>query len=91
MELEKWTIKFKPNWDENFSSFDNETKRRILKKINQMEQPLKARGLHSSRVKVEEVGQYRIAYIEDEKEKTKIIHFVGDHKQYEKWYKSAID
>jgi hypothetical protein len=33
-----------------------------------------------------EVGQYRIAYYCDEKKKEKVIHFVGDHKEYRKWY-----
>jgi len=89
MELKKWIIKFKPEWDIHFSDFDNETKKRVIKKINQMEQPLRARGLHSARIKVEEVGQYRIAFFQDEEKGTKEIHFVGNHKQYEKWYKSC--
>lgn len=55
-----------------------------------MELPLSERGLSSSRFYVEEVGQYRIAYIKDEKKRVKKIHFVGTHKQYERWYTSLF-
>lgn len=55
-----------------------------------MKRPLVGRGLHFTRFLVEEAGQYRIAYIEDSKNRVKMIHFVGSHKQYEKWYKSAF-
>lgn len=54
-----------------------------------MKRPLQGRGLHSSRYKVEEVGGYRIAFIQHETVRIKSIHFVGNQKQYEKWYKSA--
>ena len=49
-----------------------------------MENDLTPRGLHQSKYLVEEVGQYRIAYILDTQNKTKNIYFIGDHKQYEK-------
>ena len=88
MDLTPWKLDFKPGWDLHFKKFDNSTRKHILNKLNQMKQPLGARGLHSSEFQVEEVGQYRIAFIEDETTKTKFVHFVGDHKQYEKWYKS---
>ena len=35
-----------------------------------------------------ETGQYRIAIKINEKEKTKTIHFAGNHKQYENWFKT---
>jgi hypothetical protein len=38
-------------------------------------------------MQVEETGQYRIAFYQNEETRTKEIHFVGTHKQYEKWYK----
>ncbi len=88
MELSPWNIQFKPGWDKFFKAFDKSTQQSILKKFNQMKQPLNARGLRASDFKVEEVGQYRIAFIEDKVNQTKFIHFVGDHKQYEKWYKT---
>jgi len=51
-----------------------------------MENNLKPRRLHNSIYCVEEVGQYRIGYILRKIEKIKEIHFIGDHKQYKKWY-----
>lgn len=78
-------LEFRPEWDKHFKKFDFSVQQRILKKFDQMKQPLVGRGLHGSHFLVEEVGQYRIAFIQ--KESTKFIHFVGNHKQYEKWYK----
>lgn len=87
LELTPWRIEFKPGWDIYFKKFDKSVQEQIQKKFEKMKQPLLARGLHSSRYQVEEIGQYRIAFIQDEESKTKYIHFVGNHKQYEKWYK----
>ena len=86
MDLSAWSLEFKPGWDEHFKKFDKSVREKILKKLAQMKQPLKGRGLHSSRYQVEEVGGYRIAFIVDEQSRMKKIHFVGNHKQYEKWY-----
>ena len=88
MDLKPWRVELKPGWNEHFKKFDKATQQRIMKKVDQMEQPMQARGLHSSRYQVEEVGQYRIAFETDEKTRTKAIYFIGDHKQYEKWYKN---
>ena len=87
MELKAWRILLHPGWDEYFKKFDAQTQKRIMKKIDQMEKPLAARGLRSSRYQVEEAGQYRIAFIQYEETGIKKIYFVGNHKQYEKWYK----
>lgn len=83
----KWKIIFIENWDNNFKNFDKIIRNYILKKIDQMENDLKPRRLHNSRYCIEEIGQYRIAYIIDEINKTKTIYFIGNHKQYERWYK----
>lgn len=82
-----WKVKFEPGWDNYFKKFDKSVQQQILKKFEKMKNPLIARGLHSSRCQVEEVGQYRIAFIQEEETMTKYVHFVGNHKQYEKWYK----
>lgn len=86
MELSNWKLLFEPGWDRHFGKFDSTARNQILRKFEKMKQPLGARGMHSSRYRVEEVGQYRIAFIQDESTRTKRIHFVGNHKQYEKWY-----
>ena len=90
MELKNWKVLLKPGWDTHFKKFDRPTKERIMKKLDQMEKPTKPRGLHSSRCLVEEVGQYRIAYETDGKNRKKNVHFVGNHKQYEKWYSQGF-
>ena len=87
MKLKNWKVLLKPNWDIHFKKFDKPTQNKIVKKLNQMEQPAKPRGLLASKYLVEEVGQYRVAYEADEQTYEKFIHFVGNHKQYEKWYK----
>lgn len=85
MKLRRSKIEFKDGWDKHYSKYNIDTKERIIKKIEQMKQPLPGRGLKKSKFLVEEVGQYRIAYFQNEN--VKEIHFVGNHKQYEKWYK----
>ncbi|MFH1586867.1 MAG: hypothetical protein ABID38_03360 [Candidatus Diapherotrites archaeon] len=87
MELRSWKLVFKKGWDKHFKKFDKSEQLRILKKFEQMKQPLQARGLKASRAAIEEVGQYRIALYQNEEKHHKEIHFVGNHKQYEKWYK----
>jgi len=44
---------------------------------------------HGADCFVVEMGQYRIAYRCDEKKKEKLVVFIGDHKEYEKWYSGA--
>jgi len=87
LDLEKWSVRLKPNWDIHFKKFDKSTQEKIFKKLKQLEQPLQARGLHSSKYRVEETGQYRIAFKNNHETRTREIHFIGNHKQYEKWYK----
>lgn len=83
----KWEILFSENCGRYYSRFDKSVKDRIKKKIEQMENDLPPRGLYQSKYLVEEVGQYRIAYILREGN-IKEIHFIGDHTQYKKWYSS---
>jgi len=90
LELTPWRVGLKPGWDIHFRKFDSNTQLMIMKKLDQMAQPLAGRGLHSCRYQVEEIGQYRIAFECNESTRTKSIHFVGNHKQYEKWYKSQV-
>ena len=88
MSLNKWKIVYFASWDKYFKKFDTNTKSNILKKIQKMKLDLKPRRLHRSKYCVEEVGQYRIAYILDRANFIKKIHFIGNHKQYENWFKS---
>ena len=86
LEPKPYRIDFKPGWDRHFKDFDKTIRQRIISKLEQMKQPLQSRGLHFSRYKVEEAGGCRIAFIQDEENRVKHIHFVGNHKQYERWY-----
>lgn|GEM_PF-1380642 len=88
MDLTPWRLAFKTGWDVRFLHFDKPERERILMKLQQMKQPLAGRGLHGNRFHVEESGQYRIVYEEEPATRTKYIHFVGNHKQYEEWYRS---
>ncbi len=87
MDLTPWKLGFIPAWDKHFSKFDEPTRERILKKLEQMKQALLFRGFHSSKYHVEEAGQFRIAFKQDEETRTKYIQFIGNHKHYEKWYR----
>jgi len=87
LDLEKWQVKLKPGWDVNFKKFDKSTQEKIFKKLKQLEQPIQSIGLHSSKYQVEETGQYRIAFENNPKTRPREVHFIGNHKQYEKWYK----
>jgi len=57
-----------------------------LKKIQQLKTLAKARHLKKGLPYfVVETGQYRICFKEEGNLRT--IHFAGNHKQYQKWYK----
>jgi len=86
-EQDEWMIEYNEGWDKYFNKFEESIQIQIFKKINQIKSINVHRRLHKSRYSVEEVGQYRICFIINEETKTKSIHFIGNHKQYEKWYK----
>ena len=80
---------FEPGWKWRFEKLDNSVKLRIAKKVKQIINGLPGRHLERGLPYiVEEVDQYRICYRSDEEGKTRRFYFVGDHKKYEKWYKS---
>ena len=72
--------------DKYFSKLGSVTQDKIMKKISQLEVLEGIRHLrHGTPYFVAEPGQYRICF--EEIGKMRQIFFVGDHKQYEKWYK----
>jgi len=80
-------LKFVANWDVHFCKFDKPTKLRILKTIEKLKTKESSRHLkHGLPFFVEESGQYRIGFIQDDASYVREIYFVGDHKQYKKWY-----
>jgi hypothetical protein len=67
---------------------DNATQEQIWKKIQKQKNETPARHMRFGlEFYVLQIGQNRIALKTNEKEKIKTIWFVGNHKQYEKWYK----
>ena len=84
--MSPYSIEFADGWEKCFSKFDASVKQRLMKKILQLQYDLPARHLKKGLpFFVLELGQHRICYALDEKHSLKRLHFVGDHKQYEKW------
>jgi len=84
--MNEYALEFAHGWGEAFGKLDKGMCERVWKKIQQLKMQMPARHLKQGLAFfVSEVGQYRIAYDVDEKRKVKTVHFVGDHKEYEKW------
>ncbi|MFH1285142.1 MAG: type II toxin-antitoxin system RelE/ParE family toxin [Candidatus Micrarchaeota archaeon] len=81
-----YSLEFAHGWQEYFEKLDNSMRARVWKKIQQLKTLPHSRHLKQGLdFYVAETGQYRIAYKIDEERKIKTIHFVGDHKEYERW------
>ncbi len=81
---------FDEKWDEYFKDLPPDIKIRALKKLEKIKEGLPGRHLeHGVPIFVEEIGQYRICYTQDDIKKIRKVFFVGKHKDYEKWYKSV--
>ncbi|MBU0586300.1 hypothetical protein KJ780_02210 [Candidatus Micrarchaeota archaeon] len=82
-----YALQFEPDFISRLKKLDNSIRIKIGKKINQVRDGLPGRHLeHGADYFVEEVGQYRICYKSFEEKKIRRFYFVGDHKEYEKWY-----
>jgi len=88
--MDLWTIVYDRNWDIYFCKLDKAIKSRILKKIQQLKQDISARHLYQINFFILEVNQYRVAFFENKLTKTRTIVFIGNHTQYEEWYKKYI-
>ncbi len=85
-----YKILFENEWDEHYKKYDPSLQERIMKKIEKQQEEQNTRHLkHGIEFYVIEIGQYRCAIKINEQQKTKTIHFIGNHKQYEKWYKNT--
>ena len=81
-----YSLEFAQGWEKCFEKLDKGMRRRVWKKIQQLKIQTHSRHLKQGlNFFVSEVGQYRIAYKIDGQRKVKVVHFVGDHKEYEKW------
>ena len=83
-----YAIKFHKGWDIYFSKLEVVMKKRVMKKILQLQYDISARHLKQGLpFYVVELGQYRLCFTTDKKTGTKTLFFVGNHKEYEKWLK----
>jgi len=86
--VSKYRILFDESVNKQLNKIDKSAKLEIFKKTKKLEDGVSSRHLKQGLpFFVEEVGQYRICFELQEKEKIKRIFFIGNHKQYEKWYK----
>ena len=78
---------FHKSWPEFFDTLDNTIKERVTKKIQKiLEYPKKRHLAGGAKYFVDEVSQYRILYMIFEEKQEVRFFFVGNHKQYEKWF-----
>ncbi len=82
-----YRLEYETGWDVHFNDLDHSVQIPIWKKINQLKTLQSARHLERGLPYfVVEVGQYRICF--EQIDDIRTIVFVGNHKQYEKWYSS---
>ena len=83
-----YSREYDEGWPKYFKKLDNSIKERIVKKIQKiLVHPKKKHMKKGARFFDDEVGQYRITYRAFEENKIVRFYFVGDHKDYKKWYK----
>jgi hypothetical protein len=83
-----WNIEFAKEWDYWYSKLDNSLLEIVGKRLSRIQETDREYG-HLGKglpfFKDEFHDQYRICFRQDDKSKTRTLHFVGDHKQYERW------
>lgn len=81
-------VTYDEDWPRYFNKIDNTIKERVAKKINKIvEFPKKRHLKQGARFFVDEIGQHRILYrIFDEMKEVR-FYFVGNHKEYQKWFR----
>lgn len=83
--MTEYEVTFQADARKSFSSLDTAVKNRIIKVAVKMRTAQPGRHLkHGLDFFVEEAGQYRVVFTCEENRKE--IYFVGNHKEYEKWY-----
>jgi len=89
--MSMYSAEFDQYWIELFKKLDNKTKEKTAKKIARiLEFPQKRHLKKGADFFVAEIGQHRITYRVFEKSKLVRFYFVGNHKEYEKWYKKLF-
>lgn len=89
VDLITWNVVLKPEARTALDYLDKSVRIIILKKLMHMQQNLQSRGLKNhSEYKIEEVGSYRIVFIQDDKMRVKYVHLIAHHKEYDEWWKT---
>ncbi|VVB74965.1 Uncharacterised protein [uncultured archaeon] len=79
-----YLIEYSSKWFKFWDNIPREERERISKKLLELKEKKSFRHLKlGSPYFVLEVGQYRVCFIEEESKR--ILLFVGNHKEYEKW------
>jgi mRNA-degrading endonuclease RelE of RelBE toxin-antitoxin system len=79
---------FHEDWPEFFGRLESQVKERTAKKIQKiLEHPQKRHLKRGANYFVDQINQYRILYMVFEENTEVRFFFIGDHKEYEKWYK----
>ena len=82
-----YNIAYDDDWAKYFDLIEKEIKERAVKKIKKiLEFPEKRHLKKGANFFVAEVGQYRILYRVFEENNEVRFYFIGNHKQYVKWY-----
>lgn len=83
----EYSAAFDEEWPSHYAKLDEQTKERVAKKISKLVSRPKKRHLKgNARFFVDEIGQQRIIYRVFDETNTVRFYFVGNHKDYEKWY-----
>jgi hypothetical protein len=86
--MSEYVALYDDDWGKYFNKYSNELKIRIVKKISKiLEYPEKRHLKSGARFFVDEIGQSRLLYRVFEDTKQVKFYFIGDHKEYEKYYK----
>ncbi len=84
--INTYEAEYDQEWSKYFQLLDESIKERIAKKVGKILTYPTKKHLKKSSFFVDEVGQYRIVYMVFEENQHVRFFFVGDHKEYEKWY-----
>ncbi len=82
-----YRVTFHEGWSRHFDKIEEEIKERTAKKIQKIiGHPQKRHLKKGAKFFVDEIGQYRIVYMVFEVNKEIRFFFIGNHKEYERWY-----
>ena len=85
-----YEIGFDKDWFKYWKKIPQNLHFQLLNKMKELKEEKTFRHLkHGLPYFVLESGQYRVCF--KEKDNLRTLYFVGDHKEYEKWYSSILE